>query len=78
MIDDPLAPFRWHPEPELIGIRDRKASLAALQRVGEETWRAALDWLYDEAMVHAMGTPTGYTELRRESSVRPGPRPRPG
>ncbi len=78
MIDDPLAPFRWHPEPELIGIRDRNASLAALQRVGEETWRAALDWLYDEAMVHAMGTPTGYTELRREffgPTLAPAPAP---
>ena len=63
-MDDPLAPFRWHPEPELIGIRDAHASRAALERAGEATWRASLDWLYDEAMVRAMGTPTGYAELR--------------
>jgi glutamate/tyrosine decarboxylase-like PLP-dependent enzyme len=63
--DDPLAPFRWHPEPELIGIRDTAVSRAALERVGEQTWRASLDWLYDEAMVRAMGTPTGYADLRR-------------
>ncbi len=64
-MDDPLAPFRWHPEPELIGIRDAAASRAALERAGEATWRASLDWLYDEAMVRAMGVPTGYAELRR-------------
>ena len=64
-MDDPLAPFRWHPEPELIGLRDAHASRAALERAGEATWRASLDWLYNEAMVRAMGTPTGYAELRR-------------
>jgi aromatic-L-amino-acid decarboxylase len=65
MDDDPLAPFRWHPEPELIGIRDAATSRAALERAGDATWRASLDWLYDEAMVRAMGRPTGYAELRR-------------
>jgi aromatic-L-amino-acid decarboxylase len=65
MDDDPLAPFRWHPEPELIGIRDEATSRAALERVGETTWRASLDWLYDEAMARAMGRPTGYADLRR-------------
>jgi len=64
-MDDPLAPFRWHPEPELIGIRDADASRAALERAGEATWRASLDWLYDESMVRAFGLPTGYAELRR-------------
>jgi len=63
-MDDPLAPFRWHPEPELIGIRDADASRAALERAGEATWRASLDWLYDESMVRAFGLPTGYAELR--------------
>ena len=78
MTDDPLAPFRWHPEPELIGIRDRTASRAALQHVGEATWRTALDWLYDEAMVRAIGTPTGYAELRRDffgPTLAPAPAP---
>jgi glutamate/tyrosine decarboxylase-like PLP-dependent enzyme len=64
MDDDPLAPFQWHPEPELIGIRDAATSRAALERAGEATWRASLDWLYDEAMVRAVGLPTGYAELR--------------
>jgi aromatic-L-amino-acid/L-tryptophan decarboxylase len=62
--DDPLAPFRWHPEPELIGIRDARASRAALERAGEATWRASLDWLYDQAMVRAMGRPVDFGELR--------------
>lgn len=77
-MDDPLAPFRWHPEPELIGIRDPAASRASLQAVGEATWRASLDWLYDEAMRRAMGEPVGYAELRREyfgPSLGPGPAP---
>ena len=63
--DDPLAPFRWHPEPELIGVRDASTSRAALEQAGEATWTASLDWLYDQAMVRAMGLPTGYAELRR-------------
>ena len=76
--DDPLAPFRWHPEPELIGIRDAAASREALERAGEATWDASLDWLYDEAMVRAMGQPTGYAELRRAYfGDRGGARPRP-
>ena len=36
--DDPLAPFRWHPEPELIGVRDAATSREALERAGEATW----------------------------------------
>jgi aromatic-L-amino-acid/L-tryptophan decarboxylase len=63
--DDPLAPFRWHPEPELIGVRDAATSREALERAGDATWTASLDWLYDRAMVRAMGLPTGYAELRR-------------
>jgi glutamate/tyrosine decarboxylase-like PLP-dependent enzyme len=77
-VDDPLAPFRWHPEPELIGIRDAATSRAALERVGEATWRASLDWLYDEAMVRAFGESTTYAELRRRyfgESMGPGPAP---
>jgi aromatic-L-amino-acid decarboxylase len=76
---DPLAPFRWHPEPELIGIRDAAASREALQRAGEDAWRASLDWLYEEAMRRAMGEPVGYAELRREyygEAGGPGPAPR--
>jgi glutamate/tyrosine decarboxylase-like PLP-dependent enzyme len=77
-MDDPLAPFRWHPEPELIGIRDAATSREALRRAGDATWRASLDWLYDEAMVRAMGRPTDYAELRREFfGERGGPAPAP-
>ena len=75
---DPLDGFRWHPEPELIGIRDGATSRAALESAGEATWRASLDWLYDEAMRRAMGEPTGFDELRRVyygEAGGPGPAP---
>src|SRR6185295_9164385 len=62
---DPLARFAWHPEPELLGLQDAARSRAALQRLGEETWRAALDYLYDHALRRAMGEPREYKELRR-------------
>ncbi len=78
MTDDPLGPFRWHPEPELIGVRDGSATRAALERAGEATWQVALDWLYDEALVRSMGRPTAYAELRRAyfgDAARPGPAP---
>jgi aromatic-L-amino-acid decarboxylase len=77
-MDDPLAPFRWHPEPELIGIRDAATSRDALRQAGAATWEASLDWLYDEAMVRAMGLPTDYQALRRRYfSERSGPGPAP-
>ena len=38
-----------HPEPELIDIRDPARSRAALEALGERTWREALDWLYGPA-----------------------------
>ena len=75
---DPLAPFRWHPEPELIGIRDASTSRAALERAGEQTWRASLDWLYGQAMVRAFGEATTYAELRRRyfgDTLQPGAAP---
>ena len=59
-----LEAFGWHPEPELIGIRDAAASREALRAAGAATWEAALDYLYDHALVRAMGDPAGYTELR--------------
>ncbi len=61
---DPLEPFRWHPEPELIGLRDAATSRDALRRAGEATWEASLDWLYREAMARGMGLPTDYGALR--------------
>src|SRR5512143_1285389 len=77
-MDDPLDRFRWHPEPELIGVRDAAASRAALERAGEATWRASLDWLYDQAMVRAMGLPNDYAAMRRRYfGERGGPAPAP-
>jgi len=76
--DDPLAPFRWHPEPELIGVGNAATSRAALEQAGEDTWRAAIKWLYDVGVVRSMGEPTGYAELRREyfgDTAAPGPAP---
>jgi aromatic-L-amino-acid decarboxylase len=76
---DPLEPFRWHPEPELLGIRDAVASRDALRRAGAATWEASLDWLYDEAMARGMGLPTDYAALRRRyygEAAGPGPAPR--
>ncbi len=46
--------FDWSPEPELIDVLDPARSRAALEGLGEATWRAALDWLYDEALVRPM------------------------
>ena len=60
-----LARFDWHPEPELIGYRDAGASRAALERLGADTWAAALDYLYDHAFDRAMGAPSGYDAARR-------------
>ncbi|MBA2374180.1 MAG: hypothetical protein H0V74_08280 [Chloroflexi bacterium] len=60
-----LERFAWHPEPELIGFRDEHASRPAMNRLGEVTWLAALDFLYGEAAQRAMGGPTGYEASRR-------------
>ena len=77
-IDAYLARFGWHPEPELVGYRDEGASRAALERLGDATWRAALDFLYGPAAERAMGDPAPYDEIRRsffgERGV-PGPAP---
>ena len=56
----------WHPEPELISVRDEAASRDALRRAGGDVWEAALDYLYDHAFVRAMGGPVEYEALRRE------------
>jgi aromatic-L-amino-acid decarboxylase len=73
-----LARFGWHPEPELIGYRDEGASRAALERLGDDTWRAALDFLYGHAVERAMGHPGTYDEIRRAlfgERRSPGPAP---
>ncbi len=63
-IDAYLARFDWHPEPELIGFRDEGASREALAQLGEQTWAAALQFLYGTAVVRAMGDPSSYEEAR--------------
>ncbi|HEU0237147.1 MAG TPA: hypothetical protein VFR14_11975, partial [Candidatus Limnocylindrales bacterium] len=62
---DFLARFAWHPEPELIGVRDERAARPALERLGRDAWDAALDYVYGEAMRRTIGDPPGYVELRR-------------
>ncbi len=57
--------FAWHPEPELIGIRDGAVSRPALERLGIAAWATALDYIYGEAFRRAMGEPAEYGALRR-------------
>ena len=61
---DPRERFSWHPEPELIAYGDAAASRAAMERLGADTWAAALDFLYDKAANRAMGDPAPYASLR--------------
>ncbi|HET7027935.1 MAG TPA: pyridoxal-dependent decarboxylase [Candidatus Limnocylindrales bacterium] len=56
--------FAWHPEPELIGIRDAALNRGALERAGAEVWDAALHYLFDHALERATGEPIGYDEMR--------------
>jgi aromatic-L-amino-acid decarboxylase len=68
----------WHPEPDLLVVRD-PSSRDAMRDAGEAIWAAALDYLYDHALVRAMGTPSDYEGLRAEffgPSGRPAPAPR--
>jgi aromatic-L-amino-acid decarboxylase len=68
----------WHPEPELIAVRDAAASREALREAGEAIWQAALDYLYGHALERAMGTPVDYDALRAEFyGARGGPAPAP-
>ncbi len=74
---DPIARFRWHPEPELLGIGDEATSRAALERLGAAAWRASLDYLYREGVRRGTG-PDTYAELRERHfgpAGRPGPAP---
>ena len=51
------------PEPELIDYRDPEGARTALERLGQATWDAALDFLYDEAMRRPVG-PDDYPTAR--------------
>lgn len=54
--------FGWHPEPELFDFA-RRGARASLEALGSETWRLALDYLYEDALVRPVG-PDTYEELR--------------
>jgi aromatic-L-amino-acid decarboxylase len=67
----------WHPESELIDVRDPERSRAALEHLGERTWAEALDWLYGPAADRATA-PDLYPDMRRAffgDSGSPGPAP---
>src|SRR5918996_537730 len=69
-----------HPEPELIDVRDPARSRPALERLGERTWKEALDWLYGPAADRPTA-PDLYPETRRTffgERGRPGPAPSAG
>ncbi|MES2210202.1 MAG: pyridoxal-dependent decarboxylase, partial [Chloroflexota bacterium] len=75
---DFLDRFAWHPEPELLGIRDPAVAREALRAAGAATWETGLDYLYDHALARAMGEATGFAELRTRyfgTSGEPGPAP---
>jgi aromatic-L-amino-acid decarboxylase len=56
----------WHPEPELISMRDESVSRDALRAAGAAIWETALDYLYDNAFGRAMGPHAEYDALRSE------------
>lgn len=56
--------FSWHPEPELIGVRDAERSRAALEALGESAWATALDYLYEHGFERSMNEPTRYLDAR--------------
>ncbi len=53
----------WHPEPELIFLRDEAQSRVALERLGAAAWTECLEYVYREALRRPMG-PDSYRELR--------------
>ena len=64
--------FDWHPEPELIDVRDEDISRPALERLGRDAWAAGLDYLYDHALARALGAPTRSDDLRADFFGPPG------
>lgn len=68
----------WHPEPELLNVRDEAVSRPALRDAGAAIWDAALAYLYDHAFERAMGEPVDYDGLRSRffgATGAPGPAP---
>ena len=68
----------WHPEPDLISVRDEAASRGALREAGAAIWETALDYVYDHGFGRAMGPLIDYADLRAEffgPSGAPAPAP---
>ncbi len=75
VIERPVAD--WHPEPDLVDFASPSAR-PALERLGEATWKEALDWLYGVALVRPMPVDTYPTARERyfaPSGGRPAPPP---
>ena len=69
----------WHPEPELLNVRDESVSRPVLREAGAAVWETALSYLYEHAFTRAMGEPVTYEALRAEffgASGGPAPAPR--
>jgi aromatic-L-amino-acid/L-tryptophan decarboxylase len=76
--DRPELDAAWHPEPDLIDLRDPVASRAALRAAGDAVWETALDYLYDHAFSRTMGQPADHDALRATFfGDRGGPAPAP-
>jgi aromatic-L-amino-acid decarboxylase len=73
VIDRPTAD--WHPEPDLVDFASPSAR-PALERLGEATWKEALDWLYGVALVRPMPVDT-YPVARERYFAPSGGRPAP-
>ena len=66
---DPLAQSMgegWHPEPELLDVRDEARSRLLLELMGEAAWTAALDYVYEHGLERAIGEPADYHLMRSE------------
>ena len=72
VIDRPAAD--WHPEPDLVDFASPSAR-PALERLGEATWKEALDWLYGVALVRPMPVDT-YPDARERYFAPSGGGPR--
>jgi aromatic-L-amino-acid/L-tryptophan decarboxylase len=69
--------FEWHPEPDLLDYAAPGAR-KAIEELGAEAWRVALDYLSEEALVRPVG-PDTYQELRARlfgEGGEPSPAPR--
>lgn len=76
--DGPGPDFSWHPEPELIDVRDDTRSRPALEELGAAAWSEALDYLYGHAFERSLSEPTRYADMRAAffgPSGQPGPAP---